>query len=117
MMENTENEEKNTTGDIADENDIEDWNLAEEMKDLSNKINITNKNLSTTNNKIDYIYSILDNLSREQATKIVHNISDDNPDLHELNQTYATITSRPPIPITSNILSPKTTTEQYKGKL
>ena len=77
------------------------------MKDLTNKINITNKNLSTTNNKIDDLHSILDNLNREQASKTAQSISDDHPDQHELNLTYATITSRPPILMTNNILSQK----------
>ena len=68
------------------------------MKDMNNKVDANTKNISATNNKIQDIYSTLDTISRELATKIAHNISDDNPDPLELNLTYASMAAKPPIP-------------------
>ena len=69
----------------------------------------TQKNISATNNKIEDIYSKLDNISRELATKIAHNISDDNPDPLELNLTYASMAAKQPIPGITNTNKQKNT--------
>merc|ERR1712240_916971 len=81
---------------------------SEEMKDMNNIVDANTKNISATNTKIENIYSILDTISREQATKIAHNISDDNPDPRELNLTYATMASKPPIPLITNATNKNT---------
>merc|ERR1712240_390166 len=88
---------------------------SDKMKDMKNNVDANTKNISATNSKIQDIYSTLDTISRELATKIATNISDDNPD--PLGLTYACIAAKEPIPIKPTIIKEKTPAEQQKDKL
>merc|ERR1712240_444642 len=79
------------------------------IQDLETKLTTTNKNISTTSNKVNDISSFIDNISRDNATKTSHNISHDNPDPAGLIITYANIAAnniRRPSKPTSNPKNP-----------